>query len=322
MAQDYDPQSFELIIVDLLYDKRREQLRELVERLQPAFPILHARDRSTPFRDEGLLRIASPKNTGAMLARTTDAIVFTDDCQVIPPRALSYLAEWASKGLGATMCYEKRIWGHGKREDRVTGKDARGHHLGIAEGQAKQVPPREIGFLGGTCSMLPVRALVEVNGWDEMFDGSRQLEDADMILRLAAIGQNMAYDNRLTIVEYEAGGYDPDVVSTQAIKCNGAYAQFVWGLGRKQANRGEHLDEVIQRMAWKDCLRIKEGQKCYPHMSPCTKMGEPEDLNRIFRDPRLVFDLADMRSREDWIDWLAPGEDLVWMGEKADEQVW
>jgi cellulose synthase/poly-beta-1,6-N-acetylglucosamine synthase-like glycosyltransferase len=146
---------------------------------------------------------------------------------------MSLLAEWAKQGIGCTMAYEKRIWNRDGGKDHVTGRDARGEHLGIAIGEGKRVPPRQIGFLGGTMSMLPLDALIELNGFDEMFDGSRQLEDADMCLRLAALGQNMAYERRASVIEYEVGAYDERVVSTEPIKCNGAYADWVWKKSRQ-----------------------------------------------------------------------------------------
>jgi hypothetical protein len=143
--------------------------------------------------------------------------------------------------------------------------------------------------------MVPMDALLKVNGWDEMYDGSRQLEDADMIVRLAAIGQMMAYDNRARIIEYECGAYG-DVVDTNPIKCNGAYAQYVWSLPRHQANKlaGEELDEAIKLMHWQDCIRYRD-EKCWPHDGVCTEVGDREQLERIYRDQRICFDIANIR---------------------------
>lgn len=299
VRQDYSGE-FELIIVDLLWERRRKDF----ERMCPGnisttagveVPVLYVPDKTSPFKDRGLLRIATPKNTGLLFARGTH-VIFTDDCQIIPENALTLFSEWAEKGAGATMCYEKRICGGSGGNDRTTGVDQRGAHIGVPTGTGKIVTARDIGFLGGTMSMVPIETLEAVNGWDEMFDGSRQLEDADMILRLAAHGQLMAYENRARIIEYECGNYG-DVVSTQPIKCNGAYAQYVWGLGRRQANRlsGDQLVEAIRRSAWTDCLRINPDQKCIPHLSPCTKLGEKDVLEAVYNDKRITFDLAEKR---------------------------
>jgi len=304
VSQDYRG-DFELIIVDLLWDRRKETFQRMcsgIIRTKAGIevPVLHIPDKSSPFKDRNLLRIATPKNTGLFFARGTH-VVFTDDCQVIPENALSLLGEWAEQGAGATMCYEKRIWGGPEGNDRTTGVDQRGAHIGVPTGTGKVVTARDIGFLGGTMSMVPIETLEAVNGWDEMFDGSRQLEDADMILRLAAHGQLMAYENRARIIEYECGNYG-DVVSTQPIKCNGAYAQYVWGLGRRQANNltGEQLAEAIRRSAWTNCLRINPDQKCIPHLSPCTNLGEKEILESVYNDNRINFNLAEIRRQASW----------------------
>lgn len=200
------------------------------------------------------------------------------------------------------MAYEKRLWRQGK-DDHITGVDQRGPSLGIPEGKGQIQPPRNIGFLGGTMSMLPIEAVLDVNGFDEMFDGSRQLEDADMIIRLTSLGQTMAFDNGQRIIEYECGNYGPEV-STEPIKCNGAYAQYVWSLIRTKANtmKGEVLAEAIRRMQWDNCLRLDKDKPgmCTPHMSPCTKLGDQELLERIYNDQRLTFDLREMRKRLSW----------------------
>jgi len=260
-------------------------------------PVLHVPDRSTPFKDEKLLRICSPKNTGILLARGTH-VVFSDDCQVHPTDGLSRLADWASQGAGATTCYHKAYWRRDK-EDHITGRDQRGVHLQVPSGEGKIVDTRAIGFLGGTLSMVPLETLLTLNGWDEGFDGSRQLEDGDMIIRLGLAGQKMAYENRGVVMEYEVGSYDENVVNTQPIKCNGAYAQYVWKHGRVRANTGYDAD-TIKAMAWKACIRLDENKKCTPHLSECTHLGDPERLERIFTDPRVTFDLRQEREEVTW----------------------
>lgn len=306
LAQDYQG-SMEVIIVDLAYEHRREQFSEILAStelpehrrgLEP-IPVLHVPDRPTPFRDRKLLRIAAPKNTGAMLARG-EWVIFTDDCQVLPTNGVSLCAEWAEQGVGCTMAYEKRIWGRGG-EDRTTGKDARGDHLGVAAGEGKRIPARQIGFLGGTMSMLPMKALLELNGFDEMFDGSRQLEDADMCLRLAALGQEMAYERRASVIEYEVGAYDERVVTTEPIKCNGAYADWAWKIGgRVRANTGLSLVEAVRSSGWIGCGRLEHPDVCLPHRGVCTHLGDPELLEAVYMDPRLAFDMAKERERLNW----------------------
>lgn len=313
VGQDYGGE-FELIIVDLLWKQRKEYFENNLSSVCKTkngnnFQVLYIPDKPSPFKDRGLLRIATPKNTGLYFARGTH-VIFTDDCQVIPENALSLLSEWALQGYGATMCYEKKVKDRRTQDYRITGVDQRGAVLGIPVESAKVVAPRDIGFLGGTMSMVPIETLEAVNGWDEMFDGSRQLEDADMIIRLARHGQLMVYENRVRITEYECGNYGK-VVNTKPIKCNGAYAQYVWGIGRRQANKlsGDELSEAIRRSAWKSCMRLKQDEKCTPHLSNCTKIGDPDLLNQVYNDPRLNYDLAEKRRIASWDNpWAVLGD--------------
>jgi hypothetical protein len=134
-----------------------------------------------------------------------------------------------------------------------------------------------------------------------MFDGSRQLEDADMCIRLAALGQEMAYERRASVIEYEVGAYDERVVSTEPIKCNGAYSEFIWKLGgRIAANTGHLSVQATKAMYWQDCKRLEHPTLCLPHRSPCTKMGDQKTLEAVYLDPRLAFDMAELRSGVSW----------------------
>ena len=295
LGQDYKGE-FELIIVDLLWERRHQQFLEYLSTINPGFQVLHIPDRPSPFKDRKLLRIAGPKNTGAICASGTH-VIFTDDCQLIPSRALSLLSEAAYKGFGATMCYEKRRWGGQGGQDISCGMDKRWQNLGAPPGSMNIVPAKSIGYLGGTMSMLPMETIEAVNGFDEMFDGSRQLEDGDMVLRLAAHGQKMVYENRAVVVEYECHGYG-DVVDPRPIKCNAAYGYHVWGRGRVRANEltGDALLEAIRLMIWPNCIRLKNNTVCINYGDPCTKTGDnPPLLYAVYTDPRLVFNIKQIR---------------------------
>jgi hypothetical protein len=150
--------------------------------------------------------------------------------------------------------------------------------------------------------MIPMETALQLNGWDEMFDGSRQLEDSDMCLRLTAFGQNMVYERRATVIEYEVGAYDERVVvenANNSIKCNGAYSSFAWRQGRVAANALVN-QEAIKAMFWKNCRRLKSKDICTPYMSVCTNLGEPELLDTVYNDPRLVFNIDVMRRELNW----------------------
>ena len=307
VCQDYKGE-FELIIVDLLWERRHEQFAEYLKLVNPKFPVLHIPDKPGPFKERSLLRISSPKNTGLMFARGTH-VVFSDDCQVIPENALSLLEEWAQQGLGATFSYERRFRETPDVDYYVTGVDTRIEALETPPGTYRTGPAREVWFIGASVSMIPMRVIEAVNGWDEMFDGSRQLEDSDFLVRIDRTNMiEMAYDSRIRIVEYECGcgGSYGDVVDQRPVKCNAAYGQYVWGLGKKTANdlSGKPLTESILRMQWKDCLRLHEDKVlCVPHLSECYRYDDQsgqETLDAIYRDPRIIFNLSEQRKNVSW----------------------
>lgn len=286
--QDYTGE-FEVIVVDLLYEFRKGHFDDM----DLPFRVIHVPDRSTPFKDGKYMRISSPKNTGIMYA-SGDFVVFTDDCQIFPPSTMSIYAEWAKQGVGCNVQYKRQTDGN------VTGVDNRGDHLGIPEGESRVVPVAHIGYIGSTSTMLPMEHVLQVNGWDEMYDGTRQLEDCDFVLRLQQAGLQVAYERRIQITECEpvgGSGYDRRVVIPEKqVKCNGAYSEFIWKQGRLRANTDEYLEEGIAHMHWENCLRWREDNKCHPHMSECTRDEYDYNLD-LYRDPRLVFDLREERRR-------------------------
>jgi hypothetical protein len=315
--QDYQG-DFELIIVDLLWERRHKQFEEMwhgVGRTKSGvlFPILHIPDKQSPFKERNLLRISTPKNTGLMFARG-DYVVFSDDCQEIPANTLSLIGEWAKLGCGVTFPYERKFRQTIDQPFHSRGIDGRIQSLETPLGSSRVVGIRDVSYIGASVSMLPMSVLESVNGWDEMFDGSRQLEDSDLVVRIGWSNLiMMAYDCRAMIIEYEcgAGGGYGDVVGNPSVKCNPAYGQYVWGLGKIKANdlSKKNVAEAIHRMQWKNCLRLHTDKElCVPHMSKCYRYDDASGSNMlkdIYTDPRLRFNLAEIRGRCSWENALA-----------------
>ena len=309
LCQDYQG-DFELIVVDLLWHTRHEQFRQMVQESGARFPVLHIPDKPGPFKERKLLRISTPKNTGLMFARGTH-VVFADDCQVLPENTLSLCAEWATLGHAATFSYERMFRETPQDVFYSRGIDERMQRLETPAGSSKVVSMHDISYVGASVSMMPMSVIEAVNGWDEMFDGSRQLEDSDLVARIFWSNlTDIAYDARIRIVEYECGGgsagYGDVVQVHRHIKCNPAYGQYIWGLGKVRANElsEAQIEESIHRMQWKNCLRLHEnGILCVPHMSECYRYDDnsgPEILAEIYKDARLQFNLADVRRGCSW----------------------
>jgi hypothetical protein len=285
---------FELIIVDLCYDFRMEWQDE---RAHVDFPVLHIPDKDSIFRDLRLIRICSARNTGLLYARGS-AVIFSDDGQHWSDDAFEYLRPWAENGAGAT-CRLHRDNGNGPIEI-----DSRWMSYQM-EGtlRTKVVNASDIGYLGGTLSMVPTERMLECNGWDEMFDGSRQLEDADMAKRLGATGLKMALEGHPTCIEYALKSCKADKVRNHmAAKCNGSYCYPLWEQqpGRVRSNTTLLSDEHLATFMKGCCVKLKLDGGCSVSNDKCDMQPNRRSLLSIYQDPRLVFDLAELKRARSW----------------------
>jgi hypothetical protein len=283
---------FELIVVDLLHHRRPY----FYEDDQWGFPILHIPDKSSPFKDLQLVRICAGRNTGLMYARGEN-IIFSDDCQEWSRDSLEHLVPWAKNGHGAT-CRLHRNRGRGPEEF-----DSRWVAYGIdGTMKTKFVSASGIGYFGGTLSMAPTHYFEEINGWDEMFDGGRQLEDADVARRLGAAGLKMALEGHPQCVEYEHEPCSGLIMRHGTfVKCNGAYIYPIWNEqpDRIRANDRVLFDEELEFML-PDMCRVLEAGKCGVSKDPCQPMSTRPKLLKIYQDKRLVSDFRQLRAERTW----------------------
>lgn len=285
---------FELIIVDICYDHRMEYL----DQIDPVdFPILHIPDKDSIFRDLSMIRISSARNTGLLYARGKN-VIFSDDGQEWSEDALHYLAPWAKNGAGAT-CRLHRNNGRGAIE-----VDSRWVSYGI-DGtlKTKIVNARDVGYLGGTLSMVPIEPMLMCNGWDEMFDGSRQLEDADMAKRLGETDLKMALEGHPSCVEFALRSCKADKVRNHMIaKCNGSYCYPLWEEQptRVEANNVLLTDEQLGTFVSGCCTKLTLQGTCSVSKDKCGMVPNRKSLLKIYQDPRLVFNIRQMRSERSW----------------------
>ncbi|MHC4298889.1 MAG: glycosyltransferase [Planctomycetota bacterium] len=285
---------FELIIVDLCHEYRSDYLSQVEE---VDFPLLHIPDKDSVFRDISMIRICSARNTGLLYARGKN-VIFSDDGQEWSDDALSFLEPWAQKGAGAT-CRLHRDNGHGPIEI-----DSRWMAYQI-EGtlKTKVVKANDIGYFGGTLSMAPTETMLDCNGWDEMFDGSRQLEDSDMAKRLGALRLKMALEGHPKCIEYAMRSCKADKVRNHlTAKCNGAYCYPVWDQepNRVRANTALVSDEQLATFVNGQCTKLTIENVCSVSDDPCVLKNNRQSLLSIYKDPRLVFDLRELRKQRSW----------------------
>jgi hypothetical protein len=287
---------FELIIVDLMWTYRRNWIKQTYGDLD--FPVLHIIDKDSPFRDYKLIRICTARNTGLLYARG-QCVIFTDDGQEWTENSLERLHSWGSRGHGAT-CRIHRDNGKGPIEI-----DSRWMSYGLeGKNRARVVSAEHIGHLGGSLSMVPIDRMLQCNGWDEMFDGARQLEDSDMCKRLGATGLRMAFEGHPKVVEYALDSCSGHILRRKRkVKCNGSYFYPIFRETphRIRANNRVLTDEEISTFVGGECLELDEQGHCsMPPCDPCLIEWDRPQLLSIYKDPRLVFDLEEMRAERSW----------------------
>ena len=137
-----------------------------------------------------------------------------------------------------------------------------------------------------------------------MFDGSRQLEDSDMARRLGAAGLKMVLEGHPQVIEHELRPCDSQLYRQGlSAKCNGSYIYPIWDEqpDRVRANDRVLTDEELDHFLWKNCRRLKDG-KCMVSGDACDneKNWNRRSLMNIYKDPRLAFDLAELRAERSW----------------------
>ncbi|RLI81835.1 MAG: hypothetical protein DRP01_10530, partial [Archaeoglobales archaeon] len=284
---------FELIIVDACYSPRR--LKWLEENTE--FPFKYINAFPNRFLENGLVAISSMKNRG-LLYVDGELVVFMDDCTEYPRKWVERILYWYGRGywpMSLTYYYE------GGRP-KVLSKSDRyfevlyGREVDKTENLFKYVKPGEIvrdsradmvnargtlnapasWFYGGSSAELS--ALLDINGIDERFDGSKGLEDADTGIRLemAGYGGMFILDKELWHVEHWHKPISERVLFYKGPtpKCNYALLQY------NQLKNSYRANTSI--LSYEDCLWIRDNicPKC-PNLGRCVN---EEFRGRFFID--------------------------------------
>jgi glycosyltransferase involved in cell wall biosynthesis len=291
---------FELIVVDVLHEFRPRYF----EGVKLGFPVLHIPDKRGPFKDAKLTRICSARNTGIMYARG-QFLVTGDDGEDWSPDAFQRFVGWVKRCMGATgRLYRDNGAGPESVDSRFAAyrmPDTGGYRLVLAA---------SAGYLGGTLTMTPMSVMLRCNGFDEMFDGSRQLEDADLAYRLGAARLRVALDGSIKVVEYAQKKWEGDsrvFRATPHIKCNGAYFYPIMHRRRIAANDRQLTSAEVETFLKGRCPKLDPRGFCSISKGACLdgwKWGTPEDgmelLRKVYLDQRLVFSLKEQQEHRSW----------------------
>lgn len=199
----------QIIVVDgFLYESpdktsRREYFSQKVGSLE----LTHVSPKPTRWQGEYRLTsnnyfaAANTRNTGACYAKY-DYIAFVDDLGIISPTWLPAVVNTVKKGeihCGAYTKVKNIIYD--TNSFRYNGGDENGgrdHRLNVYNQNISRCPG---GHLYGTSFCLPKRVYFELNGQNEMYDGSAGGEDYDLGIRLERSGFQIYYDKLMFIHE-------------------------------------------------------------------------------------------------------------------------
>jgi hypothetical protein len=226
---------FELIVVDGSY----EQHKSYVAGLKHDFPLVHVPPKENIWTRNHKVAICTFRNTGIAKARG-DLIVNLDDCCTLPKIYLEAFARgWEYKVCAAMTWPERGDWRHPQLVTRP----------GIIYGFGSY--PRE--------------AALELNGYDEAFDGAQGLEDADWSTRLFHLGVKSALISLPGFDILPQSGHDLDIVKC----CNAAWqGQRVMRQVRRANVKELWTPEMLALVGGGPCQLLKNGT-CAHHGQPC-----------------------------------------------------
>ena len=315
---------FELIIVDALHHLRPKLFQgEPFHSDRLPFPVKHVPIAMTPkfnhrfWMDNRRWAVAGTLNTGIIHANG-ELLVRIDDCSEFGSNFLKifwegyqsgywpmamhirYLEgkparlnkEYMDKGYEANKSFTfdpdrdkllKKIYG----EDGLI-RDTR-YDIVRKEGGRKIAPPEwYYGY-----SSVSLEAALKVNGYDELFDGDKSLEDADMGSRLQMAG----YENKFLlninhgVVEHEHGPIAENLVDkdVKPIKCN--YAIYLTNRKRKRWRANSSI------LSEKDVEFIRN-ESLRPPCSPTPNFYDGDCKGKMFdtwTKNQPIFDLKEER---------------------------
>lgn len=186
--QTFPHDDFEYIIIDGYYDRRKEEVEKLIDKMNFDFPVIYLPEKSSRWKGQRF-QICNARNTALIFANGT-WIVNHDDCTKMEP-------DWIEKHVA---------WMEMRKDYIVTGSwigyqlvvDGEGI-MGVygPEDRMKIIKEPQIvsagWFYGQNCS-YPLEAALNINGFDEELDGEMGQEDINLGIRLERNGFKVIYD--------------------------------------------------------------------------------------------------------------------------------
>jgi hypothetical protein len=235
--------------------------------------------------------ISGARNTCAAYARG-DLLVFLDDCTELLPSFIEAAVDLHERGKIPT-----RLYFHDSSVDLPTGKTtlellrerkfevedpAWQRHGGVTD-------RREIALSGNACGVfvVPRKMFLQLNGFDENFDGNWGCEDIEFWTRLDRLKLPRVARADLAVVRW-AHGSTPG--GTTLRRCREAYAQWAYRQNKRlEANRRLSDDDLDALKKAPSCHTIVGGAAC----GLCTAPDRSRQID-TYRTVAAEFDLRSL----------------------------
>jgi hypothetical protein len=191
----------EVVVVDGSGVDRADELAAVVDgrfplRWVPAKPTVMNGPHRRTSRD--LHAPSSARNSG-LVAASQPYVVFVDDCAVPAPTWWTAVREASRQHYVVGGSYEKRR-AMVVRDGQVVAGDPAGRDIRWETGRDDRVVAIPASHLFGCAIGAPRAALIELNGFDEICDGTGG-EDCQLGLRLEHAGHRLFYDRSMHTIE-------------------------------------------------------------------------------------------------------------------------
>jgi len=187
---------FEFIVSDYIHDKRNFDWR-LAGNCR--FPIYHVPIEHSQAKNTGHCAISSTKNNGIMYS-SGEYIVSLDDCCIFESKYLEKIYNyWQQMGVFPGALHIKDKGSDTLRNDE--GLEVKDCRFKLLEDRKVDLLINEIDMYG--YSSFSMEAALKLNGFDEMYDFGKGLEDTDMGKRLIAAGYRISIHKNLIVKEQQ-----------------------------------------------------------------------------------------------------------------------
>jgi len=300
---------FELIVSDYIHGSRKIDWNEAG---YVNFPIYHVPIEHSRAHSSGYCAISSGKNNGAMYS-SGKYIVFLDDCCAFEKNFLFMIFNnWFQRKLFTNALHRKEVGTQSYlNEQGQQIVDCRYRLLG------EQRELIDCFHMYGYSSMS-MESILKINGFDEMFDGSRQLEDIECGERLKLNGYHILLSKSVFVNEQEhfeigkgperndcqwhTGKEDNQIKMNPNLRCNGPY--YYLKTQRPLTNRmvaNVHGLSQEEKNQIKPCYKL-DGKTCLVSGVECNWLDENLKLKYMEVDDFIydnppIFDLKNMREQ-------------------------